>query len=107
MKTDHEYLTFTKHLPKITFDLSRAAQIVKLSTDANTLTDKFQRLRDVKLNPQNTHLLSQIDYIICLANAPNKANIYLSFINCILVTCNILSTDLYAMAHVLDIKKQH
>ena len=107
MKTDHKYLTFTKHLPENTFDLSRVAQTVKLLPDANALTDKFQGLRYIKLNPQSTHLLSQIGYVICSANATNKANIYLSFIKCILVTRSVLSTELYAMTYVLDIEKRH
>ena len=107
MKTDHKYPTLIKYLPKNTFDFSQAAQIVKLLPDANALTDKFQGLRHVKLNLQNTHLLSQIGYVICPTNATNKANIHLLFIKYILVTCSILSTEFYAMAYILDIEKKH
>ena len=107
MKTDHEYLILTKHLLKYTLDLFLATQTVKVLPNANALTNKFQGLCHVKLHPQDTYLLSQIGYVICHADVTNKTNIHLSFIKCILVTRSILSTELYAMVHLLDIKKLH
>ena len=107
MKIDYKYLTFIQYLLKNIFDLSQAAQIVKFLPNINPLTNKFQGLRHVKLNPQDTHLLSQIGYIIYPANTTNKANIYLSFIEYILITCNVLLIELYAMSYVFDIKKRH
>ena len=107
IKTDHEYYTLTKHLLKITFDFSWATQIVKLLADGNALIDKFQGLCHVKFNLQDIHLLSQIGYVICPANATNKMNIHLSLRRCNLVMRSLLSTKLYIIAHVFDIKKWH
>ena len=107
MKTDHKYLTFTKYLSENTFDLCQVAQTVKLLLDTNAFTNKFQGLRHVKLNLQDTHLLLQIGYNICPADAINKANIHMSLIKYIIVMHSVLSTNLYVMAHMLNIKKRH
>lgn len=48
--------------------------------------------------------MSQIKYIICLANTSNKANIiYWSSIKCKRVIRSVLVSELYAMVQVFDI----
>ncbi len=52
----------------------------------------------------NLKLVSQIGYIICLANTSNKANIiYWSSIKCKRVTRSVLASELYAMVHGFDV----
>ena len=49
-------------------------------------------------------MLSQIGYVICLANATNKANvIYWSLIKCKRVTRSVLAAEFYEMAYRFDI----
>ena len=53
----------------------------------------------------NKDLLSQIGFIIALADLTNKANIiYWSSIKCKRVTKSVLALKLYAMAHRFNIK---
>ena len=94
------------------FHLSRAAQTVKFLPDDNALsnkrlqrqiTNKSRGLRYVKLD-RGTLLLSQIGYIICLANAIIKANIIHW---CKQVKRGILAAELYAMAYGFGIEKRH
>ena len=52
----------------------------------------------------NKDLLSQIGFIIALADLINKANIvYWSFIMCKRVIKSVLALELYTMAHGFDI----
>ncbi len=113
--------------PEASFDLSRVAQTVEFPPDDIALlnkrlqwqiTNKSEGLRYVKLNQNdlqlvvftdssfaiNKDLLSQIGYVICLANAAHKANIiHWSSIKCKQVTRSVLATELYGMAHGFDI----
>ena len=51
----------------------------------------------------NKNLLSQIGFIITLADLINKANIvYWSLIKCKRITKSVLALELYAMAHGSD-----
>ena len=53
----------------------------------------------------NKDLLSQIGFIIVLADLINKANIiYWSLIKCKRVTRSVLALELYAMAYRFNIK---
>ncbi len=112
---------------EVSFDLSQAAQTVEFSPDNIALlnkrlqwqiTNKFQGLRYVKLNQNtlqlvvfkdssfanNKDLLSQIGYVICLADATKKANIiHWSSMKCKRVTCSVLAAELYGMANWFDI----
>ena len=113
--------------PEASFDLSRAAQTVEFSADDIALlnkrlqwqiTNKSRGLRYIKLDQDtfqlvvftdssfanNKDMLSQIGYVICLADATNKANIiYWSLIKCKRVTRSVLAAELYGMAHGFDI----
>jgi hypothetical protein len=52
----------------------------------------------------NKDLLSQIGYVIILANASNNANtIHWSLVKCKRVTRSVLASELYAMAYGFDI----
>jgi hypothetical protein len=52
----------------------------------------------------NKDLSSQIDYILVLADASNKANIiHWSSVKCKRVTRSILASELYSMAHGFNI----
>ena len=52
----------------------------------------------------NRNLSSQIRYVICLADAINKANIiYWSFVKCKRVTRSVLAAELYEMVHEFDL----
>ena len=100
------------------FNLSRAGQTIEFSPNDQALlnkrlqwqiTDKSRGLRYVKLDPRDTHLLSQIGYVISLADATNKANVHWSSIKCKRVTHRrvFLAAELYAMTHRVDIEKRH
>ena len=53
----------------------------------------------------NKDLLSQIGFIIALANLTNKANIvHWSLIKCKRVTRSVLALELYAMAYRFNIR---
>jgi hypothetical protein len=52
----------------------------------------------------NKDLLSQISFIIILTDRNQSANIlYWSLIKCKRVTCSILASELYALAHSFNI----
>ena len=106
--------------------MSFAAQVVNpKEDDAKTLNKRlkwqiehFDRgLRFVKLDittlklivftdasfANNPNLSSQIGYVLCLADASNKANIiHWSSVKCKRVTRSVLASELYAMAHGFD-----
>ena len=97
--------------PKASFVPSHAAQTVKFSLDDQVLsnkqlqwqfTNKSRRLRYVKLDPRDTHLLSQISYVIRFADTINKAN---TMHWCKRVTHSVLVAELYTMAHGYNIEK--
>lgn len=112
--------------PEAAFDLSFAAQVIDpKEDDAKTLNKRLKwqmehssrGLRFVNLDittlklvvftdasfANNLNLSSQIGYIICLADASDKANIiHWSSIKCKRVTRSVLASELYAMAHGFD-----
>ena len=109
------------------FDLSRAAQTVEFLPDNIAMlnkrlqwqiTNKSRGLRYIKLDQDTLQLIvftdssfannkdmsSQIGYVICLADATNKANIiHWSSIKCKRVTRSVLAAELYGIAHGFDI----
>ena len=98
---------------KAFFVPSYAAQTVEFLSDDQTLsnkqlqwqiTNKSRGLRYVKPDPRDTHLFSQISYVICLANVINESNIIHW---CPQLIRGVLATNFYAMANGFDIKKQH
>ena len=112
--------------PEAAFDLSFAAQVINpKEEDAKTLNKRLQwqidhanrGLHFVQLDintlklivftdasfANNLNLASQIGYVICLADASNKANIiHWSSIKCKRVTKSVLASELYAMVHGFD-----
>lgn len=113
--------------PEASFDLSYAAQTTVFSSaDIDHLNKRLQwqitnqnrGLKFVRLDPKslqlvvftdssfanNRDLSSQIGYVVCLADATNKANIlHWSSIKCKRVTRSVLASELYAMAHGFDV----
>ena len=113
--------------PEASFDLSYAAQSTEFSSDdIASLNKRLQwqidnatrGLRYVKLDlttlqlvvftdssfANNKDLSSQIGYVICLADAAQRANIiHWSSVKCKRVTRSVLASELYAMAHGFDL----
>lgn len=109
------------------FDLSYAAQAINVTADDITslnkrltwqVENKSRGLKYVKLDLEslklvvftdssyanNRDLTSQIGYVICLADASDRANIlHWSSIKCKRVTRSVLASELYAMAHGFDL----
>lgn len=109
------------------FDLSYAAQSIIFSLDDITALNKrlqwqidnaTRGLKYVKIDlaiiqvvvftdfffVNNKDLSSQIGYVICLADATQRANIiHWSSIKCKRVTRSVLASELYAMAHGFDL----
>ena len=128
---DKEECWSTKHTEhernEASFDLSSAAQTTQPTTDDITALNKRLRwqldnpkrgLAFVKLDRKtlqlvvftdssfanNRDLSSQIEYVICLANATNKANIiHWSFVKYKRVTRSVLAAELYEMVHEFDL----
>lgn len=99
--------------PKAFFDPFHTTQTEQFLPDDQALsnkrlqwqiTDKSRGLYYVKLDPQDTDLLSQFSYVICLADTTNKANTMHSYKQ---MTCSVLAVELYTMAHRFDIEKRH
>ena len=112
--------------PEAASDLSFAAQVVDpKEEDAKMLNKRLQwqidhsdrGLQFVRLDTStlqlivftdasfanNQNLSSQIGYVICLANASNRANIiHWSSKKCRRVTRSVLALELYAMVHGFD-----
>ncbi len=109
------------------FDLSHAAQSTEMSSDdINTLNKRLQwqiinQIRDLKyvrLNQtslrlvifidssfaNNSDLFSQIDYVICLADAIHANILHWSSIKCKRVTRSVLAAELFAMIHDFDVE---
>lgn len=86
--------------------------LLQLQThELNLQTLEFNPLKMLDLNMAinfllgvlNLNLSSQIGYVICLADASDKANIiHWSSIKCKRVTRSVLASELYAMAHGFD-----
>jgi hypothetical protein len=109
------------------FNLFYEAQIIDVSSnDINALNKRFQwqiinqsrDLKYIKLNQSflrfvvfidssfvnNSDLSSQIDYVICLADATHAANIlYWSSVKCKRITRSVLAVKLFAMIHDFDV----
>ena len=112
---------------KAAFDLSFAAQVISpKQEDAKRLNKRIQwqienadrGLRFVKLNTtslklivftdavfaNNTDYTSQIDFVICLTDGSNKANlIHWSSTKCKKITRNVLTAKLFAMTQRFDV----
>ncbi len=122
------YLTFICQF-EASFDLSHAAQSTDstfCSNDVIVLNKRLQwqinnqtkKLQYVKMNhsffqlvifsdsffANNRDLFSQIDYVICLIDSINTANILHWFsIKCKRITRNVLTIELFAMIHDFDV----
>jgi hypothetical protein len=122
------YLTFICQL-EASFDLSHAVQSTDstfCSDDVTTLNKRLQwqiinqirSLRYVKLNQSFFRLMifidsffannrdssSQIDYVICLFDSINTANILHWFsVKCKRITRSVLTAELFAMIHDFDV----
>jgi hypothetical protein len=80
---------------------NRIRELKYVKLDSKSL--QLMILTDVSF-VNNKDLLSQIEYVICLANATNKANvIHWSSIKCKWVTRSVLIAKLYVMIHEFDI----
>ncbi len=109
------------------FDLSHAAQFTEMSSDdINALNKRLQwqiinQIRDLKyvrLNQtsfrlmifidssfvNNSDLFSQIDYVICLADATHANILHWSSIKCKRVIRSVLAAELFAMIHDFDVE---
>ncbi len=125
-RTREAYLTFICQ-SEASFDLSHAAQSIEVtSDDINALNKRLQwqiinQIRDlkyVKLNQStlrlvifidssfvnNSDLFSQIDYVICLADATHANILHWSSIKCKRVIRSVLAAELFAMIHDFDVK---
>jgi hypothetical protein len=51
----------------------------------------------------NRDLFSQIDYVICLADASHANILHWFFIKCKRITCSVLTIKLFAMIHDFDV----
>jgi hypothetical protein len=108
------------------FDLFYAAQIIEISSDEIKTLNKrlqwqiinqFRDLKYVKLNQlslrlivfidssfvNNSDLSSQIDYVICLADATHVNILHWSSVKCKRVTRSVLAVELFAMIHDFDV----
>ncbi len=107
------------------FDLSHAAQFIEMtSDDINVLNKRLQwqiinqsrDLKYVRLNQTslrlviftdssfvNNHDLSQIDYIICLADATHANILHWFSIRCKRMTRSVLAIELLTMIHDFDV----
>jgi hypothetical protein len=108
------------------FDFSHAAQFIEMtSDDINVLNKRLQwqiinqscDLKYVRLNQSflrlvvfidsffvnNRDLSSQIDYVICLADATHANIIHWFLIKCKRVTRSVLAVELFAMIHDFDV----
>ncbi len=108
------------------FDLSLAAQSMKISSEDITILNKrlqwqidnhFRDINYVKLDStkfrlmiftnssfaNNRDLFSQIDYVICLTNSKHVNIVHWSSIKCKRVTRSVLAAKLYALAHDFDL----
>ncbi len=114
---------------KASFDLSHAAQ----STDSTfcsdditalnkrlqwQITNQIRDLKYVRLNQtslrlvifidssfvNNSDLFSQIEYVICLADATHANILHWSSIKCKRVTRSVLAAELFAMIHDFDVE---
>ncbi len=108
------------------FDLSHAAQFIEISSDDITSLNKrlnwqiinqSRDLKYVKLNQSilrlmifidssfvnNRDLSSQIDYVICLADATHANILHWLSIKCKRMTRNVLAVELFVMIHDFDV----
>ncbi len=112
---------------KASFDLFHAVQFIEMSSnDIIALNKRLQwqiinqikDLKYVKLNQlilrlvifidsffvNNSDLFSQIDYVICLADATHANILHWSSIKCKKVIRSVLAAELFAMIHDFDVE---
>ncbi len=108
------------------FDLSRAAQSIEITSDDIIslnkrlnwqISNQSRGLKYVKLNQStlrlvvfidssfvnNSDLFSQIDYVICLADDIHANILHWFSIKCKRMTRNVLAVELFAMIHDFDV----